>query len=480
MLLLTVLVSAFLSALSFNLEGYSLLIWVSLSVLFLRIKDLSYQKIFFVLYLYGFLCSLFTFYWVSYVTVLGMFFLCLYLALYWAVFGLFFRWITHSKFSKVFLCGLVWIVLEYIKERLWGGFGWDLLGYTQAENILLIQICSVFGVKFISGLIICSNIFLSRIFLNKNKFPRREFLIFLLVLTFMVSYGYFKLKDKDYTEDDLSVSLVQPNIPLFWKKSPVYLDKIDTVYDSLLKGVSTDVVIFPEAGYPYLVDDEDNLNFIRDINKPIKSFSLWGAVIRENRKYYNSVLLFSDKGSVENVYRKIKLVPFGEFVPFRGVLSFIDVLNEIEDMYPGDKYELFSVKKAKIAVLICFEDVFSDFTRNFASLGANIIVNVTDDSWFKGYPQSLQHLRIAKFRAVENNRFVLRAANSGISCVISNFGQVIKKISEGKKDVFISGRLDMSIPMISKNTFYSRQGDIWILLLGLVFLILRFLNRIDK
>jgi apolipoprotein N-acyltransferase len=192
---------------------------------------------------------------------------------------------------------------------------------------------------------------------------------------------------------------------------------------------------------------------------------LFGAVTLRGGNFYNSALLITPgEGSIRQ-YDKLHLVPFGEFIPLRNTFTFLETIVPIGDFSAGKDYTVFKVKDAKFSVLICFEDMFPDISRGFVNAGAGFLVNMTNDAWFKDTSSPFQHLQGSVFRAVENRRFVVRAANTGVSAFIDSSGRVYAQLSDkNAKLTFISGFQAAEVYSISNSlTAYTRFGDYFIL-----------------
>lgn len=429
-------------------------------------KNTSRRQAFIYAYVAGFVHFVCVLYWVSFVSKLGAFFLILYLSLYWAFFGFFACRRLQFNFKNCITLSSLWIVLEFIRGKLLGGFGWAYLGYSQFNNLALIQISDIFGVSVISFLIVYVNFFLfNLIFSGKDKYLVFKHCIYIcVVLLLTVFYGLVSIeKYSDEYGKKITVSLVQPNIAQEMKWDPSYSSGIVEVLKSFKNKLPKEsLVVFPEASWPYVVNDTN----IADLERFAEFFNrdfIIGAVQEENNKFYNTSIFISKESRVKDIYRKIKLVPFGEYVPFRRFLSFIEVLNSIGDIEKGNRYSLFSFKDAQIANLICFEDIFSDLVLQFVRRGANLLLNITNDAWFRGHPQAVQHLQIAVFRAIETRRYLVRVANTGISCVISAKGKILHKIEEEKRDVFLKDTLSEEVFLRDDISLYAKIGDVFVL-----------------
>jgi apolipoprotein N-acyltransferase len=223
------------------------------------------------------------------------------------------------------------------------------------------------------------------------------------------------------------------------------------------------LIVWPEAATPFFfANDRDFrarlLLLARDVDRPL----LFGSpsYTREGDQdiMYNSAFLVGSEATVLGRYDKIHLVPFGEYIPLRRVLVFLDKLVEgIGDFRSGETYTVMAVPQGRFAVLICFEVIFPDLVRHFVRQGAQFLVNITNDAWFGYSPASYQHLSMVVFRAVENRLPIVRAANTGISAVIEPTGELVEQTNLFER-TWIKGRI---IPAAGLTTFYTRWGDLF-------------------
>lgn len=469
--------SGILSGLSLNFSPLSFLCWVSFIPLFYALKKSSFKQSLILSYSAGLVHFLTVIFWIGFVTRLGLVLLLIYLSLYWLLFGLLSKAFFLKRGRLPVSLAFLWVVLEYARSSL-GGFGWGLLGYSQYKNLWLIQPAAITGVWGISFLIVYANIVLFNLFtllddkhLTGLARPKRkpvflQALVFVFLTTLSLVYSSFVLR-KDYSKEaKLSLTIIQPDIPQGEKWTQGYsLINREKLFKLSRQAPLDSLLIFPEASWPEVITGLNRREleiFFRRIGRD----GLIGSVIEEKGVFYNTALLADKDLGATCIYRKVKLVPFGEYVPFRKYLPFIDVLNSLGDINPGKEYTVFSYKKARISSLICFEDIFPDFVKEFVKRGANLLVNITNDAWFRGYPEASQHLQSAVFRAVENRRFLVRVANTGISCIISPQGKISGKISVGNKDVFVKGVQSSEVPLVNNRSIFSRINS------GLVFLII--------
>ena len=458
-------ISGLLTGLSFNLPNFSFLVWFSI-VPFIyaigrgRLKTSIFSGIIFAFSFYGL-----TLFWVANVTKLGLILLLFYLSIYSVIFSLFGRNLCRKSLRLITLPCL-WVILEFLKESIWCGFGWANLGYSQYDNFYLIQIADFAGTKMISFLIVMVNVLIFEVFsflkqrgrdskMRKNIFKKIVCIFFVFVICFSYSaYRLDNLKELDFHK----ISVVQPNIPQELKWEPFSRFKIVEALNSLAEETKKgSLVIFPEASWPLIVD-EDNFYELEQFIWGLDRDVLIGAVVENNGEFFNQALLFDRQAKLIDIYRKIKLVPFGEYVPLRKFLTFINVFNSIGDMSRGDDFVSFSHREKKFSVLICFEDIFPKHVMHFAR-GNDFLINITNDAWFKGEPQASQHLGIMALRAVENRISIIRSANTGISGWVSFKGE-INKFRKNRKEVFFAGTKNFEISLNGQRSFYNKYGEI--------------------
>ncbi len=366
-----------------------------------------------------------------------------------------------------------WVVIEFLKEIIWCGFGWNNLGYSQFRNLYLIQIADIGGTKMISFLIVLVNFLIWEGLsscINKKKsykvFLRNGFFI-LFILGAMSAYSFFRVQQVQANQGEkISISLIQPNV--LARQLLAQREKEETIRDltDLLRNTPEEnLVIFPEAAWPFTLE-EKGLSRLMSFAQDDKRDILIGVVNQREGKYYNSAFFINRRGLAQ-VYDKIVLVPFGEYVPLRMYLTFIDVLNQIGDITPGKEVKKFKYKGKSFSVLICFEDIIPLFTARAAE-GRDFLVNITDDSWFGGNPQAFQHLSIMVLRAVENRIPIVRSANSGISGWVSPTGSV-QKLKKDSKSLFVQAGGDFDIPTYSLRSFYNQKRE-WLVWFSFIFL----------
>ena len=497
------LLSSILLWVSFPKFNFEYLAWFSLLPLLFAIENKTKRQAFWFSYLSGFLFFILTIYWLVHVTLVGLIVLCLYLAFYFAFFGYFFvgfkRRFPRFNILLVIFLSSIWVVLEYLRSQLLTGFPWALLGHSQYLNIKIIQFVDITGSFGLSFLVVLVNLcvfemikLLFRSDLN-SSLSHKDFKLFFriffsLLLIFAAIYGYSTYSIDKYSsksETSLNLSLIQGNISQENKWASIFRTKIKEIYFDLTRRASKDkpdLVIWPETSYPdYIIDGDSEtimpiIEVVREIQRPV----LFGAVYQKGERYFNSAFLIPPNLKPTQIYKKIHLVPFGEYIPLRKYIPFLEQFIPIKDFSAGRKFVIFKTKNKRnqslnFGVLICFEDTIPELSRHFRLRGADFLVNITNDAWFKETSIPYQHLQASILRAVENRVYTLRAANTGVSCVIDNCGRVLKRVKDDKgKDIFIRGFIEANVSKGDVLSFYTRFGDIFILICSLYILVFAF------
>jgi len=471
----------------FNICFFS---WFAFVPLFFATRDKSSRIAFLLFYFTGILFWFGIIYWLVHVTLAGLIVLVLYLALYFGIFGLGVSTINHqpSTINHLFIPSL-WVLLEYIRSHLFTGFPWALLGYAQYLNLPIIQIADITGAWGVSFLVMMVNVAIYIAVSGKLSAisKKQKYLLPILALFVTLTYGYFKiysLKLKMLSNLPLKISVIQGNIPQELKWDIRAEDFIMGRYLGLTSEAAKDkldLIIWPEAALPSVLEEEpvffENVKrFVKEINIPL----LLGALTSRNNLYYNSTLLISGDGKLLNRYDKLHLVPFGEYIPLRKILGFLETVVPIGDFSPGKEYTVFSIP-TKFSVLICFEDLFPQISREFTKKGANFLVNITNDAWFGKTSSPYQHLQASVFRAVENRLCLVRAANTGVSGFIGPAGKIISLVQDKSgRNIFVSGYKTQEI-FIARCplSFYTRFGDVFIVIC-LVFILYGIMQLLKK
>lgn len=481
--------SAVLLALSFPGFNLYLLAWVGLVPLFFAVEGLRPSRAFLLSYLAGTVFFLCTTWWLIHVTLPGMLICVLYLALYFGFFGLFLNYALRiTRYALLFFAPAAWVTLEYVRAHLLTGFGWNLLAHSQAPNLRFIQIADITGAYGVSFLLVLFN---AAVFITIKNFRRRGYLythlaVAVFFLFMCAGYGVYRLNNI-FTGESLRVSVVQGNIPQDRKWDASFREEILNTYESLTRQAAReapDLIVWPETSVPGFLESEGDLfgrvkALVSGVETPLLVGTVREEALGKSVIYYNSAVLFSKEGAVINRYDKVHLVPFGEYIPFRSALKFVEKFAPVPigDCAAGKDYKVFSfvierrrsdkdyrwalVKKVGFSALICFEDIFPEMASRFVRSGALFLVNITNDAWYKKSSAAYQHAQSSIFRAVENRVNVVRAANTGLSCFIDQKGAVTASVREGADELNVRGFKAHDIVLAATRTFYASYGDVF-------------------
>jgi apolipoprotein N-acyltransferase len=421
---------------------------------------------------------------------------------------------------------VVWVGYEFLRTKGFLGYPYGILGYSQYLFLPFIQIAEFTGIWGVTALVVFPNTFLGAALSQGLK----EFKPFLhthrrilagygalVVLTLV--FGFVSL-GTDYTRDregnpvpEWKVALVQHNADTWEGGFRAYERNVRTMIrlseEALAEDPGVEAVIWSETSVvpgidwhtryrtdplryglvqelvEYLSEKDVPFIFGNDDGQAVKDSAgnpLLDSLGNMQRVDYNAVVHFQD-GAIQGIYRKTHLVPFTEHFPYEETLPRIYALLEANDYHfweKGTEYTVFDLGKVKISTPICFEDVFGYISRRFVAEGAEVIVNLTNDSWSKSEAAEMQHGAMAVFRAIENRRSLIRSTNAGITCTILPSGKITAQL-----DPFIEAYMIGTVPVYTeKTTGYALWGDFlgWFSLWGGLFLlaagvVLRLLQR---
>ncbi|MFP3928398.1 MAG: apolipoprotein N-acyltransferase [Desulfobacteraceae bacterium] len=368
--------------------------------------------------------------------------LAAYLSLYIGIFGWAVYWIRDSRFA-VLLIAAIWTVLEYVRANALTGFPWCLVGHSQFQYPWLIQAADLSGVYGLSFLIVAVNASIfSLVFCRGKKRPPWPYLQAVgpaVLLVSALAYGQTRLLDE---RDEvgkgaaLRTALIQGNIDQSQKWDPAFQEQTVKTYIRLTRAASRaepDLVIWPETALPLFFQDPSLLaSEVRSATAPAGAHLLFGSPAYSRSdgalRYYNRAYLLSRDGEVRDYYDKVHLVPFGEYVPFKRFLPFIDrLVASAGDFEPGKDVGPLQGAPYPAGVLICFEAIFPELARTQAREGARLLVNITNDAWFGKTSAPFQHLAMSVFRSVETRLPMVRVANTGISAFVDSKGRIVEK-----------------------------------------------------
>lgn len=514
------LASAVLLVLPFHFAPLWPLAYVAFVPLFLAIDRLSVSEAL----RYGFVHGLIYFstlgFWISYVNPIGFIVLAAYLSLYPAAFAALTVYFMNPSAalpqillrrhlsSAVHICA-GWVLLEALRGWLIGGLPWALLGYSQWGNTPVLQIADVTGPYGVSFFVLWINVCLfkalksvigkDRALESSPEFTRSARLTqavslvaaAALLTAAVLTYGFARLSRYDalgrlaerFPERTVRIAVLQGNIPQDQKwdgriKSIIFEKYKRMTFMAALEKVR--LIVWPETSFPGYLEDEPMMAVqLRSLARHSGTSLLIGAptlsdLARQGLRFYNSAILYAPDGEEAGRYSKVRLVPFGEYIPLEPALSFLRRFFAIGQFSAGQERTVLKLSSTdpqspRFGTLICYEDIFPGLVRQFVRGGAHFLVNITNDAWFGNTTAPYQHGQASIFRAVENRRYLVRCANTGWSCFISPGGRVLHSVKDKNKEILVTGHATFGILPLSELTFYTRYGDVFLVLCGLVF-----------
>lgn len=389
----------------------------------------------------------------------------------------------------------IWVSQEYIRSNLsFLSLPWGLLAHSQYHHPVLIQIASIAGVPGVGFLIVSVNSAITAVIYSLlirleiiQQIDGREFsklagagvigtgaFLFFSALF----YGHIILS-QPIDGQQVKISVVQGNIAQPTKWDPKYASAIMQTYAGLTHEASLqkpDLILWPETATPTSIGEDYGIyRQVKQIAQKAGAPLLLGSSERQkisekepskaspDRKFLNSAFLVRSKRVKEKIqrYDKIRLLPFGEYMPMKEKISWSYFrIPEVKGFVAGTEYKVFELPDFRFGVTICWENMFPDIVRQFVKNGAQFIVNITNEAWFGKTAAPYQFLSMSVFRAVENRVFVVRCANTGISCFIDPCGRILDRVKDKNGlDTFVSGVLSKSVIPQNVKTVYTRFGD---------------------
>jgi apolipoprotein N-acyltransferase len=326
---------------------------------------------------------------------------------------------------------------------------------------------------------------------ERKRFPFVETAMSALLVLVLIAYGVFALSREESLMKNnraLTVAMIQPNIRQDLKWDPTYQDQTMTIYEEMTLPTADkhpQIVVWPETATPFFFQDNPVYRpRVEELAKHMDAYLFFGTPAFEYEggmmRYYNRAYLLSQKGTIIGRYDKIHLVPFGEYIPLRRLLFFVEKLayGVIGDFSKGTITDPIRTPIASIGSLICYEAIFPESARLFARKGASLLVNITNDAWFGTTSAPYQHFSMARLRAIETRLYLIRVANTGITSVVDPTGRTRIETAIFKRVVVIG-----EVRPHERMTFYTRFGDLFAQILAAFFflpLLLGFYGIIKK
>jgi len=435
-------------------------------------------------YVIGIIYWLGNLYWLMPITIAGWIAACLYIAIYWPIIVIALRFCTERKIPLWFSLPILIVGQETLQGWL---FGWRFLAHSQFDNIALIQIADTFGTAGVSFVVAMANGLIAQIILSRKEKHRVNIIvgasITLIIIAATISYGRYRINQTaEYSEDGPKIGVVQSNVPVkagedtvpfekifidqlnlsvaaFDKESPALIIWPETMVETVLD--ERYLKLMPDGYASKIINGELVYHASEGVYVLVGAFAGDAEIVNDKVKLksrYNTAFLYEpNQPFARQYYNKIRLVPFGEYMPLKKELPFLYKLLLAMTPYDydytldkGEEYKIFKMpvgdKTYRFAASICFEDTVPAVCRKLVAEDgikqADWLVNISNDGWFvkktdnkiKASSELTQHMAISVFRAIENRVWIVRCANTGISCVVDSVGNI--------KDGFISGTLN--------------------------------------
>ncbi|MFQ6610379.1 MAG: apolipoprotein N-acyltransferase [Fidelibacterota bacterium] len=419
-------------------------------------------------FIWGFVYHLTTIYWLAFnigtsrgIAIISLFATIVFLSTMILPAALIMWFVKKRWTNYIWIFPIVWVVLEYFRSLGTLAFPWVSLANTQTQFILPIQIVEITGIYGVSFWIVTVNILIYFSVIRNMKYKVLSVIFFLTPWVI----GMALYPTDDTKEKSVSVSVIQPNIPLDEKWDDELVSKhIDHLIELSIPEINDDVdlIVWPETATPvYLLKSgKKHLMRIQTYLEGSKTTILSGIPhydhVDKKIESYNSITMFNSD-EVFGVYKKIQLVPMAEYVPLSGVFPQLSELNFGQANFTrGETFTTFPVADGKIGAVVCFESTIPQLIRHFVRAGAGIIAIVTNDGWYENPPEPQQHAKQAIFRAIENRKPVIRSANTGLSMIIDPTGNIRKSSRLNEEIVF-----NTQVYFHSYVSFYTKWGDIF-------------------
>ena len=479
--------SGVLLTLGFPKPGMYWFAWVALVPLLLAVRDRTHREAFGLGWFCGLVHYLGALYWIIYavhqyggvplaLALPVLLLLCAYVGAYVGCFALVARlWQAHPLMWVLGL-PMVWVALELVRAHLMTGFPWANLGYTQTPLPVLIQVADLGGVYGVSWLVVLSSTALTAL-ATRSKGGITGLLVFVVCLLGTLLYGSWRLaavEDRQSAATPWTVGVVQGNIDQSQKWDPAFQQETLKRYESLSlqagrNNPAPELLVWPETAAPFFYRSEEKLTaqlneIVKETGTPLLFGSPGVTLVEGEPRFQNRAYLVNGSAILEGFYAKQHLVPFGEYVPLKKLLFFVERLVQAAgDFVPGDDPSPLILGRQPFGVLICYEDIFPELARAAVERGATTLINLTNDAWYGTSSAPYQHLEMARWRAVEFRVPLIRAANTGISSIFDATGR-----SCGILPLNQEGFLVCTVHPFRTLTFYAKWGDLFAWLCALV------------
>jgi apolipoprotein N-acyltransferase len=403
------------------------------------------------------------------VATIAMLLLALYLAIYPALTALITsQVVARSGVRGVFFAPVAWVATEYLRGVVFGGFPWVPLGNTQVTVLPVAQLASILGVYGLSALVAYLNATLAFALLTSGATRMKAVAVATLAVVGLGAWGSWRISEGSLTREGspIRIGLVQGNIAQEDKWNPREARRIFTTYIAMTRDVvrrGAEFVIWPESSTPFSFEDPvaspEGDAMLRSLAHEVRVPLLFGSdqVIRSTPpELYNAAFMLNPDGRTAAVYRKIHLVPFGEFFPFQRWITFVaPLVQRFAPFSAGTGPVMLPVGSHQASTAICYEVVFPSLARDAVAAGSGLLTTVTNDGWYGRSSAPYQHFEMASMRAIEQGRYLARAANTGISGIVDPYGRIV-----ARSGIFEQVGLVGEARFLTGRTVYSLIGDV--------------------
>ena len=437
---------------------------------------------------------------------------CLYLGLYHALFGALIATSRRAQLGghrlgvqgALLISPFAWVAVELARARI-TGFPWDLLGITQVDNLLLTRLAPYFGAYGLSFVIAVVNaLWLARITLKKRRYTRPALILACVAILGLYVLFLRRVQPPIHEGTQATATLVQENLEVGAMAAnsgpPLTANEMLQTFSELslfpanggtcngipeLTGTQcsgpvpsqqgaasdgtrylqpTDLIVWPESPAGFSERDPEFRGAISSLARSAHAPVIVGTIgidadraVKRGYDLYNSADFIAPDGRIAGRYDKMHLVPFGEYVPYKKLFFFAgSLLQDVGEFNPGTRRTIFQTGGHGIGTFICYESVFADEMRQYAQMGADVLVNISDDGWYGDTSAAWEHLNMVRMRAIENHRWVLRATNTGVTAAIDPYGRVVASAPRHRRT-----SLRVGYNYERDVTFYSAHGDLF-------------------
>jgi apolipoprotein N-acyltransferase len=370
--------------------------------------------------------------------------------------------------SAYFVLPAAWVATEYARGALFGGFPWVPLGNSQVSVLAVAQVASVFGVHGLSALVALVNAVIAYALLGPARARLVSMGATVALLTVIAAWGSWRVAEGALTREGtpIRIGLIQGNVAQEDKlaRNPQTDRRIFTTYigmtrDAVRRGAQ--YVIWPESSTPFTFgEDPVGDAVLRDLAREVRVPILFGSeqIVRDpaRPRLYNAAFLLAPDGTTAGVYRKIHLVPFGEFFPLQDWIAFAaPLVRRFLPFSAGEGPVMLPIDGHPTSTAICYEVIFPALARDAVAAGSELLTTVTNDGWYGSSSAPYQHFEMASMRAIEQGRYLARAANTGISGVVDPYGRIVRA-----SGIFEQVGLVEEARLLRSRTIYSMIGDV--------------------